>query len=153
MRAGAYPGRVERRKARFVDSRIPAGMRVERVHILAERFDPRLLANTTTLTHVALAGNTAPVSVAGLAELPKLAWLELAGAAAADVGSIAAFPALRILSLNAQQWNELLETAWTPGRLIAAELGRASLLEATTWLTAIRGGHPVAHHRTIRRRC
>jgi hypothetical protein len=144
---------VERRKARFVDMRIPAGLRVERVHIVAERFDPRPLANTPTLTHVALAGNTAPASVAALAGLPNLAWLELAGADVADVGSIAAFPALRILSLNAQQWNELLKTAWTPERLIAAELGRTSLPEATTWLTAIRGGHRVARHRTIRGRC
>jgi hypothetical protein len=144
---------VGRGVAQFVDLRIPAGMRVERVRVVAERFDPRPLANTPTLTHVALAGNTAPVSVAALAELPKLAWLELAGAAVADIGSIAAFPALRILSLNAQQWNELLNTAWTPEQLIAAELGRASLPEATTWLTAIRGGHPVARHRAIRGRC
>jgi hypothetical protein len=90
---------------------------------------------------------------AGLAELPKLAWLEPAGAAVADIDSIAAFPALRVLSLNAQQWDELLNPAWTPGRLVAAELGRASLPDATTWLTAIRGGHPVARHRTIRGRC
>jgi hypothetical protein len=125
---------------------------VEHVHIVAERFDPQSLANTPTLTYVALAGNTAPVSIAALAGLPKLARLDLAEAAVADVGSVAAFPALRVLTLSAQQWDELLNTSWTPGGLVAAELGHASLPEATTWLTAIRGGHPVARHRTIRGR-
>jgi hypothetical protein len=142
-----------RHKAQFVDLSIPADLPVEHVHIVAERFDPEPLVNTPTLTYVALAGNTAPVSIAALAELPKLAWLELAEAAVADIDSITAFPALRVLSLNAQQWDELLNTAWTPGRLTAAELGRGSLPDATRWLTAIRGGHPVAHHRTIRGRC
>ncbi len=143
-----------RRKAQFVDLSIPAGLPVEHVHIVTERFDPQQLANTPTPTYLALAGNTPPVSVAALAELPNLAWLELAEASVVDIGSIAAFPALRVLSLNAQQWDELLNTAWTPEQLVAAELGgRASLAEATTWLTAIRGGHPVARHRTIRGRC
>jgi len=142
-----------RHKAQLVDLSIPADLPVEHVHIVAERFDPQQLANTPTLTYVALAGNTAPVSIAALAELPNLAWLDLAEAAVADIGSIAAFPALRVLSLNAQQWDELLNTAWTPGQLVAAELGRGSLPDATMWLTAIRGGHPVAHHRTIRGRC
>jgi len=78
--------------------------------------------------------------------------LDLAEAAVADVGSIAAFPALRVLVLNARQWDELLRTGWTPSRLAAAELGgRASVAEAAAWLTAIPGaGHPAARHRTIR---
>jgi hypothetical protein len=80
--------------------------------------------------------------------------LDLAEGAVADVGSIAAFPALRVLILNAQQWDELLRTGWTPSRLAAAELGGgASVAEAAVWLPAIRGaGHPAVRLRTIRGR-
>jgi len=78
----------------------------------------------------------------------------LAEAAVADVSAIATFPALRVLSLNSHQWDELLRTGWTPGRLAAAELGgRASLAEAAAWLTAIRGaGHLTVRYRTVRGR-
>ncbi|MEV1289061.1 hypothetical protein [Micromonospora sp. NPDC049679] len=61
---------------------------------------------------------------------------------------------MRVLILNERQWDELLGTGWTPGRLAAAELGgRPSVAEATAWLTAIRGpGHPAVQHHTIRGR-
>jgi hypothetical protein len=80
--------------------------------------------------------------------------LDLAEAAVADVGAVAAFPALRVLSLNTQQWAELLRTGWTPSRLAAAELGgAASVAEAAAWLPTITGpGHPAVRHRTIRGR-
>ncbi len=141
-----------RQKAEYVDLSIPPGLPVEHVHIVAKRFDPHRLAATPTLAYVTLAGNTEPVSVAALAGLPNLVRLDLAEAAVADVGSIAAFPALRVLVLNARQWDELLRTGWTPSRLAAAELGgRASVAEAAAWLTAIPGaGHPAVRHRTIR---
>jgi cell wall assembly regulator SMI1 len=143
-----------RQKAKSVDLLIPPGLPVEQVHIVAKRFDPHRLAATPTLAYVTLAGNTEPVSVAALADLPNLVRLDLAEAAVVDVGSIAAFPALRVLTLNAQQWDELLRTGWTPSRLAAAELGgRASVAEAATWLTKIPGaGHPAVRHRTIRGR-
>jgi hypothetical protein len=124
------------------------------MHIVAKRFDPHRLAATPTLAYLTLAGNTEPVSVAALAGLPNLVRLDLAEAAVADVGSIAAFPALRVLSLNAQQWDELLRSGWTPSRLAAAELGGwASVAEAAAWLPAIRGAdHPAVRLRTIRGR-
>jgi hypothetical protein len=141
-----------RQKAEHVDLSIPPGLPVEQVHIAAGRFEPHRLAATPTLAYVTLGGNPEPVAVAALAGLPNLVRLDLAEAAVADVGAIAAFPALRVLSLNAQQWDELLGTGWTPSRLAAAELGgRASIAEAAAWLPAIRGAdHPAVRHRTIR---
>jgi cell wall assembly regulator SMI1 len=141
-----------RQTAGYVDLSIPPGLPVEQVHIVAGRFEPHRLAATPTLAYVTLGGNTEPVTVAALAGLPNLLRLDLAEAAVADVGSIAAFPALRVLSLNAQQWDELLRTGWTPSQLAAAELGgRSSIAEAAAWLPAIRGAdHPAVGHRTIR---
>jgi hypothetical protein len=142
-----------RQKATYVDLSIPAGLPVEHVQVVAERFDPHRLAATPTITYVTLAGNTEPVSVAGLAGLPNLVRLDLAEAAVTDVGSIAAFPALRILILNARQWTELLDSGWAPpGRLAGAELGgHASVPEAAAWVTAVRGaGQPPVRYRTIR---
>jgi cell wall assembly regulator SMI1 len=141
-----------RQKAGYVDLSIPAGLPVEQVHVEAERFDPHRLAATPTIAYVTLGGNTEPVSVAALAGLSNLLRLDLAEAAVADVGSVAVFPALRVLILNAQQWDELLRTGWTPSQLAAAELGgRSSIAEAAAWLPAIRGaGHPAVRHRSIR---
>jgi hypothetical protein len=140
--------------AEHVDLSIPPGLPVEHVHIVAGRFEPHRLAATPTLAYVTLAGNTQPVAVATLAGLPNLVRLDLAAATVADVGAIATFPALRVLSLNAHQWDELFGTGWTPGRLAAAELGgHASVAEAAAWLTAIRGaGHPAVRYRTVRGR-
>lgn len=141
-----------RQKAEYVDLSIPPGLPVEQVDIVAKHFEPHRLAATPTIAYVTLAGSTEPVSVAALAGLPNLVRLDLAEAAVADVGSIGAFPALRVLTLNAQQWDELLRTGWTPSRLAAAELGgHASVAEAAAWLAAIpRAGHRPVRHRTIR---
>jgi hypothetical protein len=68
------------------------------------------------------------------------------------VAAVATFPALRVLTLDATQWLELLGTGWTPQRLAAARLGgRGGVPGAATWHTAIRGaGQPTVQHRTIR---
>lgn len=144
-----------RQKAEYVDLAIPPGLPVEQVEIVAERFEPHRLAATPTLGYVTLGGNREPVAVAALARLPNLVRLDLSEAAVFDVGSIAAFPALRVLSLNTRQWAELLGTGWTPSRLAAAGLGgHASLAAAAAWLDAIRGpGHAAVRYRTIRGRC
>jgi cell wall assembly regulator SMI1 len=143
-----------RQTAERVDLSIPPGAPVEQVHVQAKRFDPQRLAATPTLAYVTLGGNSEPVSVAALAGLPNLVRLDLAEATVADVGAIATFPALRALSLNPQQWAELLGTGWTPSRLAAVELGgRASLAEAAAWLTAMPGAsHAAVRYRTIRGR-
>lgn len=148
-----------RQKAEYVDLSIPPGLPVEQIHVVAERFEPERLAATPTIGYVTLAGNTQPVSVAALAELPNLVRLDLAEAAVTDVATVAGLPALRVLSLNTQQWEELLASGWTPDPLAAVELGgHASVPEATAWLTAIRTlaeGRPgadqaVARHHTVR---
>jgi cell wall assembly regulator SMI1 len=143
-----------RQTAERVDLSIPPGAPVEQVHVQAKRFEPQRLAATPTLAYVTLGGNSEPVPVAALAGLPNLLRLDLAEATVADVGTIAAFPALRVLSLNPQQWAELLGTGWTPSRLAAVELGgRASVAEAAAWLTAMPGaGHAAVRYRTIRGR-
>jgi cell wall assembly regulator SMI1 len=140
-----------RRKARFVDLSLPAGSPVEQLHVAAERFDTRQLENNPHLRYLTLAGNDAPVSVAALARLPHLVRLDLAEATVADISAVAAFPALRVLTLNAGQWGELLHTGWSPEGLAGAEVaGRTSVPEATRWLTRIRGtSHAAARHRTI----
>jgi hypothetical protein len=141
-----------RRKTGYVNLSIPPGLPVEHVDIVAERFEPYRLAATPTIAYVTLAGNSEPVRVGGLAQLPNLVRLDLAAAAVADITSIAAFPALRVLSLNARQWDELLGTGWTPDRLAAAEIGgRASVAEAAAWLAVLRTERdPVVRHHTVR---
>jgi hypothetical protein len=141
-----------RQKAGHVDLSIPPGLPVEQIDVAAEHFDPQRLAGTPTLRYVTLAGNTVPVRVAALAALPDLVRLDLAGAAVTDVAAVATFPALRVLTLDATQWLELLGTGWTPQRLAAARLGgRGGVPGAATWHTAIRGaGQPTVQHRTIR---
>jgi hypothetical protein len=143
-----------RQTAEHVDLSIPPGLLVEQVQVEAKRFEPQRLAATPTLAYVTLGGNSEPVSVAALAGLPNLVRLDLAKAAVADVGAIATFPALRVLSLNPQQWAELLGTGWTPSRLAAVGLGgRASVAEAAAWLPAMPGaGHAAVRYRTIRGR-
>jgi rhodanese-related sulfurtransferase len=108
-----------RQKAEYADPAVPPGLPVEQVHLVAKRFDPHRLAATPTIAYLTLGGNTEPVAVAALAGLPHLVRLDLAEAAVADIGSIATFPALRVLSLNPQQWDELLRTGgrragWLP---------------------------------------
>jgi cell wall assembly regulator SMI1 len=143
-----------RQKAGHVDLSVPCGLPVEHVHVVAERFEPHRLATTPTIAYVTLGGNTEPVRVAALADLPNLVRLDLAEAAVTDVVSIAAFPALHVLILNARQWDELLRVGWTPGSLAAAGLGgHPSVAESAAWLTTIRGvGHPAVRYRTIRGR-
>jgi cell wall assembly regulator SMI1 len=143
-----------RQKAEHVDLSIPPGAPVEQVHVQARRFDPQRLTATPKLAYVTLGGNTEPVSVVALADLPNLVRLDLAEATVADVGAIATFPALRVLSLNPHQWDELLGIGWTPSRLAAVELGgHASVAEAAAWLTAMPGaGHAAVRYRTIRGR-
>ena len=84
-----------------------------------------------------------------------------AGVAALSAGALALISllitcvlALRVLSLNPQQWAELLGTGWTPSRLAAVGLGgRASVAEAAAWLTAMPGArHAAVRYRTIRGR-
>jgi hypothetical protein len=141
-----------RQKATHVDLSIPPGLPVEQIDITAEHFDPQRLAGTSTLRYVTLAGNTAPVRIAALAALPDLVRLDLAGAAVADVPAVATFPALRVLTLDPAQWQELLSTGWTPEKLAAARLGgRGHLAGVAQWHAALRGaGRPAMRHRTVR---
>ncbi|MDI6101643.1 hypothetical protein QLQ12_23765 [Actinoplanes sp. NEAU-A12] len=74
------------------------------------------------LAYLALSGNEEPARVAGLAVIPHLLRLDLSEAVVEDVTAIAAFPALRVLSLNGAQWQELLAWGWDPRTLAAAEL-------------------------------
>jgi cell wall assembly regulator SMI1/ribosomal protein S13 len=143
-----------RQKAQLVDLSIPPNLPIEHVHVVAERFDPQALAATPTINYITVAGNTEPVSVAALAELPNLLRLDLAAAAIADIGSIATFPTIRVLTLNPQQWEELMSTGWTPELLAAAELaGHADLAHIAAWTSTIRGDdHPAIHLHTVRGR-
>lgn len=148
----AIRARDLRQTATYVDLSIPPGLPVEQIDITAEHFDPQLLARTATLRYVTLAGNAAPVRIAALAALPDLVRLDLAGAAIADVAAVATFPALRVLTLDATQWQELLNTGWKPQRLAAARLGgRGAVAAAAAWHTALRdAAEPTMQHRTVR---
>ncbi len=139
-----------RQRATRVDLSIPPGPPVEQVDVTAGHFDPERLAATPTLRYVTLAGNTEPVRVAALAGLPDLVRLDLAGAKVADIAAVATFPALRVLTLGAAQWRELLDTGWTPERLAAVRLGgRQSVAEAAGW-HAVLAGRSAMRHRTVR---
>jgi cell wall assembly regulator SMI1 len=129
-----------RQKATEVDLTLPSGPPVEQVDVTAERFDPRRLAATPGLRYVTLAGNSTPVGIAALAALPGLVRLDLAGAVVTDVAAVATFPALRVLTLGAAQWRDLLGTGRRPDRLAAARLGGPyDAAESAAWQRAIRG--------------
>lgn len=140
-----------RHKAAHVDLSLPHGAPVEQVDVTAMDFDPQRLAGTPSLRYVSLAGNTAPVQVAALAALPDLVRLDLSGADVADVAAVATFPALRVLVLNAGQWQDLLSTGWTPQRLAAARLdGPGSIAAAPAWYKALHdASQSHAQHRTV----
>ncbi|WP_203841230.1 SMI1/KNR4 family protein [Winogradskya humida] len=134
--------------ATSADLAIPAGLPVEIVDIEAGAFDPGLLATTPTLRYVRLAGNTTPVSIAGLAALPELLRLDVSEAAVSDIAAVAAFPALKVLVLSGRQWTELLATGRQPSRLAGAAMGGlVGVREAVAWFTAIGGGN--VEHRTV----
>ncbi|SNT41075.1 SMI1 / KNR4 family (SUKH-1) [Asanoa hainanensis] len=140
-----------RQKATHVDLAIPPGLPVEQVDVTAEHFAPERLATARSLRYVTLAGNEAPVQIAALAALPNLVRLDLAGAVVADVSAIANLPALRVLTLDAEQWQELLATGWTPKNLAAARLGGRGNVADAEWHDAMRrAGQPTMRHRTIR---
>ncbi|MEU4625716.1 SMI1/KNR4 family protein [Actinoplanes sp. NPDC023801] len=111
-----------RSKAPHADLELPAGAPVELVSVNAARFEPEKLADASHLAFLTLSGNEEPVRVAGLAANPHLLRLDLSEAVVEDVTAIAAFPALRVLSLNGAQWQELLASGWDPRTLAAAEL-------------------------------
>jgi cell wall assembly regulator SMI1 len=135
-----------------IDLSIPAGLPVEQIDITAEHFDPAQLAGTPTLSYVSLGGNTAPVQIAALAALPDLVRLDLAGAAVTDVTAVATFPGLRVLTLDASLWRELLGTGWQPDGLAAARLGgRGGVAEAAAWHGALTHTDlSAARHGTVR---
>jgi cell wall assembly regulator SMI1 len=114
---GAYPA-----KPGHVDLTPPAGAPVELVDVTAASFEPGRLAGAPHLAYLTLAGNREPVRIADLAKVPGLLRLNLAGAAVADVPAIAAFPALRVLILDGDQWEALLASGWDPRGLAAAEI-------------------------------
>jgi hypothetical protein len=110
------------RKAAYVDLTLPAGAPVERVEVIAARFEPDRLAGAPDLAYLTLSGNEDPVRIAELAAVPGLLRLDLSGAVVADVHTIATFPALMALSLNGAQWQSLLGAGWDPRGLAAVAL-------------------------------
>lgn len=130
-----------------VDMTLPPALPIERVNVTAPTFDPAVLTTAPTLSGIRLAGNKTPVPIAALATLPALLSLDLAEAEVTDIDSIAKFPALRRLTLSADQWTGLLATGWQPSSLAAAELaGPAGVAAATHWRRSL--GHE-ATHRTL----
>ncbi|WP_433788804.1 SMI1/KNR4 family protein [Actinoplanes sp. CA-252034] len=111
-----------RSKAAWADLELPADAPVELVSVNAARFDLGRLTGASHLAYLTLSGNEEPVRIAGLADLPHLLRLDLSEALVDDVTAIAAFPALRALSLNGAQWRELLASGWNPRTLAAAQL-------------------------------
>lgn len=83
-----------------------------------------------------------PVDLSALRTLPALHSLDLSRAAVPDFGVLAELPALKYLSLRADQWAQ----ATTPPNLAAAGLaGAPSLPEAVTWAARF-SNHDPAHH-------
>lgn len=135
-----------RGQAGQIDLSLTPGQPVEQIDITAAHFEPRLLTSAPTLRYVKLGGNSEPVSIAALSGLPELLRLDLAEAEVTDLASIAGFPALRVLILNARQWDELLATGWTPHKLAAVGLdGPTGVAQAAAWLNTVRAPDQPAH--------
>ncbi|GIF97137.1 SMI1/KNR4 family protein [Catellatospora citrea] len=143
-----------RGQAGHVDLSLTPGQPVEQIDVIAAHFEPRLLTSAPTIQYVKLGGNSEPVSIAALAGLPELLQLDLAAAEVTDVASITGFPALRVLILNARQWDELLATGWTPHKLAAVGLdGPTGVAQAVAWANTVQGPEqPARGIHTIRGR-
>jgi hypothetical protein len=110
-------------------------LKIERLHVEAARWE--LAALPPSLIDLTLSGNDEPTPVAELATLPNLVRLDLSGAAVSDIDVIAAFPALRVLTLSGPQWTNLLASGWKPAQLAAAGLGgSAGVSDAARWSQA-----------------
>ncbi|MFI5909912.1 SMI1/KNR4 family protein [Dactylosporangium sp. NPDC051541] len=141
-----------RSPAAYVDLRLAPGLPVEQVDVTAGHFEPERLADAATLRYVRLAGNREPVRVAALAGRPDLVALDLADAVVGDVAAVAAFPALRVLTLNAGQWRELFASGWEPARLAGARMGgRGGVAALGDWQRGLRPGGVRDTYRTVRR--
>nr|BFE57657.1 hypothetical protein GCM10020063_021830 [Dactylosporangium thailandense] len=134
---------VIRGNAPLVDMTLSARLPVERLLVEAARWE--FAALPPTIIDITLSGNDGSTPVADLATLPNLVRLDLSGATVPDIEMIAAFPALRVLTLNCRQWTELLATGWKPAQLAAAGLGgSAGVRDAARWLQAF--GHQGTFH-------
>lgn len=119
---------------------------LECLAVEAERIDLDALAHQQTLWDLKLAGSAEAVDLTVLRTLPSLTRLDLSGVEAADLAPLADLPGLRVLVLNAQQWDALRRAGLRPPRLAAAErAGTSSLRDTadwTEWLT----GHRLPLH-------
>lgn len=127
-----------RRQAQYIDLTLPTGLPIEHVKATAAQFEPEQLAGAPHLSYLTLAGNPDPVPIAALASVPNLLRLDLARAAVTDIAALTDFPALRVLTLDFEQWQTLLGSGWTPDGLAAVALGGSPApAEAETWRATI----------------
>lgn len=108
----------------------------ESLSLDAREADLSALAGHPALWDLTVSG--LPVAVADLAALPALAHLDVAGADVDHVEALADLD-IRVLGLNAAQWQRLRAADRIPGRLAGARLVEdvraAYALDWTSWLT------------------
>ncbi|MEV0700680.1 SMI1/KNR4 family protein [Saccharopolyspora sp. NPDC050389] len=121
-------------RASSVNARIGDLPALERAAIETERIDLAGLAGHPLLWDLKLAGTTDPIDIEVLRALPSLARLDLSVVEVVDLLVVADLPGLRVLILNAQQWDRLRAADRRPAKLAAAErVGTSSLRETAEW--------------------
>ncbi|MEV5538878.1 SMI1/KNR4 family protein [Saccharopolyspora shandongensis] len=121
-------------RASAVHARIGDLPALERAAIEAERIDLAGLAGHPLLWDLKLTGTTDPIDIDVLRTLPSLTRLDLSAVEVVDPLVVADLPGLRVLILNAQQWDRLRDADRRPAKLAAAErVGTSSLRETAEW--------------------
>ncbi|MDA3626672.1 SMI1/KNR4 family protein [Saccharopolyspora sp. WRP15-2] len=113
---------------------------LESLAIEADRIDLAALAHQPTIWDLKLAGAAEPLDIAVLRTLPALTRLDLSDADVEDITPVAELPDLRVLTLNAAQWNALREADLRPPNLAAASrAGTGSLRDTADWCEWLTG--------------
>ncbi len=113
---------------------------LESLTISAEQTDLKALAGHPTLWDLTLSDLTHPVDLSPLATLPNLTRLVIAGLDIPAIDQLTHLPALRVLTLDANQLTRLLASGHRLPQLAALTIsGRVLLPDAVEFLRQLRG--------------
>lgn len=123
-----------------VDFRGLHGCPLEEIEVKTAETDLAPLAGHPSLRALKVSGG----AVVAVAPAPGLSIVDLSNAVVPDLAGVLGLPALKVLTLHVDQWQEVRDRFATPAGLVAATItGQDSLAHAAEWASWLAGG-PVA---------